>query len=484
MPSACRRRMPPSKQGAARRSGPTTTSPTCAASCRRLGFAYDWNARAGHLRVRILPLGAVVLHPPVREGSGLQEHGRGQLGPGRPDRAGQRAGHRRPRLALRCAGRAPRDPAVVPADHRLRRRAARRAGPAGRLARAGAHHAAQLDRPLRGGGGRLRAGRGRCARCASITTRPDTICGVTYMAVAAEHPLALAGRQAQSRGAAFIDECRTAAPRRPPWRPPRSAVARWASSAVNPLTGERVPVWVGQFRTDELRHRRGHGGAGARSARLRVRAQVRLADPPGDAPARPRWRQISTSSGALPPRPGARQFRRVRRPEFAQAFDAIAANLEQRGSRARARSTTACATGCVSRQRYWGAPIPVPIVNDEPAARAGARRAACRCCCRKTWRSRAAAHHSRMPEFHRDHVSRVRRARAARNRHLRHLHGVVLVLRPLLPAPDADAAMLDERADYWLPVDSVHRRHRACHPAPAVRALLPQADARRRPGRR
>jgi hypothetical protein len=49
----------------------------------------------------------------------------GQLGPGRPDRARQRAGHRRPRLALRCAGRAPRDSAVVPEDHRLCRGAAR-----------------------------------------------------------------------------------------------------------------------------------------------------------------------------------------------------------------------------------------------------------------------------------------------------------------------------------------------------------------------
>ena len=43
----------------------------------------------------------------------------GQLGPGRPDRAGQRAGHRRPRLALRRARRAARADPVVLQDHRL-----------------------------------------------------------------------------------------------------------------------------------------------------------------------------------------------------------------------------------------------------------------------------------------------------------------------------------------------------------------------------
>ena len=48
----------------------------------------------------------------------------GQLGSGRPDRARQRAGHRRPRLALGRAGRAARADAVVLQDHRLRRRAA------------------------------------------------------------------------------------------------------------------------------------------------------------------------------------------------------------------------------------------------------------------------------------------------------------------------------------------------------------------------
>ena len=50
-----------------------------------------------------------------------------QLGSGRPDRARQRAGRRRPRLALGRADREARDPRLLPEDHEVRRRAARAA---------------------------------------------------------------------------------------------------------------------------------------------------------------------------------------------------------------------------------------------------------------------------------------------------------------------------------------------------------------------
>ncbi len=85
------------------------------------------------------------------------QDGQGQLGPGRPDRARQRAGHRRPRLALRRAGRAARADPVVLQDHRLRAGPARRARHARPLAREGAADAEELDRALGGAAGPLRA---------------------------------------------------------------------------------------------------------------------------------------------------------------------------------------------------------------------------------------------------------------------------------------------------------------------------------------
>ena len=88
-----------------------------------------------------------------------------QLGSGRPDRARQRAGHRRPRLALRRAGREARDPGLLPEHHALRRRTARpgRARPA-RLAGSRQADAAELDRPQRGRALRLPAPDPRCRR--------------------------------------------------------------------------------------------------------------------------------------------------------------------------------------------------------------------------------------------------------------------------------------------------------------------------------
>ena len=75
--------------------------------------------------------------------------------PGRPDRAGERAGHRRPRLAHRRHRRAPQAVAMVLQDHRLRRGTAGGPRQAGPLAREGAADAGKLDRPLRGRAGRL-----------------------------------------------------------------------------------------------------------------------------------------------------------------------------------------------------------------------------------------------------------------------------------------------------------------------------------------
>ena len=79
---------------------------------KSLGFAIDWE-RGSPPAPRVLPLGAVAVHPPLREGPDLPEARHRELGSGRPHRAGQRAGDRRPRLALRRAGRSARSPCTT-----------------------------------------------------------------------------------------------------------------------------------------------------------------------------------------------------------------------------------------------------------------------------------------------------------------------------------------------------------------------------------
>jgi len=105
--------------------------------------------RGGHLRSRVLQVGAARVHPDARARPRVPAPVAGELVPVVPDRARQRAGRGGPLLAVRCRGDDPRDRRMVLQDHRLRAGAARLVRPAARLAGARAHHATQLDRPQR-----------------------------------------------------------------------------------------------------------------------------------------------------------------------------------------------------------------------------------------------------------------------------------------------------------------------------------------------
>ena len=167
----------------------------------------------------------------------------------------------------------------------IRRRAAEGARHADRLARKGRRDAAQLDRPLR------RRARSRFRSPAApggrdaievFTTRIDTIYGATFVLLAPEHPMVDRFAAESADPAAF-----------------RAQVAKFRAldrqarltgaiekegfdtgrKAINPFTGERRADLGRQLRAGRIRHRRDHGRAGARPARLRVRPQIRPADP-------------------------------------------------------------------------------------------------------------------------------------------------------------------------------------------------------------
>ena len=254
---------------------------------QRLGISYAWGREIATCAARLLPLEPVALPADARAGHRLSPAVDGELVPELPDRARQRAGDRRRVLALRHAGDDARARAVVPAHHRTTptscstTRRSLSDWPEKVLTMQ--QNWIGRSTGVAGGVPARRAGR-RDARPRIFTTRIDTIYGATFVLLAPEHPLVDAlPAAARTHAAAREAVARFRA---------QDRLARMAGEvekegvvtgrfAINPFTGERVPIWVGNFVLAGLRHRRDHGGARARPARLRVRAQVRPADPRG-----------------------------------------------------------------------------------------------------------------------------------------------------------------------------------------------------------
>ena len=116
--SACRRKMPRSRTRPRRRSGPTANIEHMRAQLQSLGLSpIDWSREFATCKPDYYrSTSSCMFVRLLKKGVAYRKNSRGQLGSGRPDGAGQRAGDRRPRLAHRRAGREARDPAVVPAS--------------------------------------------------------------------------------------------------------------------------------------------------------------------------------------------------------------------------------------------------------------------------------------------------------------------------------------------------------------------------------
>ncbi|MDT8383314.1 MAG: leucine--tRNA ligase [Gammaproteobacteria bacterium] len=80
-----------------------------------------------------------------------------------------------------------------------------------------------------------------------FTTRPDTLMGVTYVAVAAEHPLALSGAVNYPELLAFIDECKHQETAEAAMETMEKKGMDTGIKATHPITGEAVPVYVANF---------------------------------------------------------------------------------------------------------------------------------------------------------------------------------------------------------------------------------------------
>ncbi|MDD5329123.1 MAG: leucine--tRNA ligase [Sulfuricella sp.] len=199
------------------------------------------------------------------------------------------------------------------------------------------------------------------------TTRPDTLMGATYVAVAAEHPLAAEAAQGNPDLAAFIEECKHGSVAEADMATMEKKGMPTGRFVTHPLNGEKLPVWVANY----VLMGYGEGAVMAVPAHderdfafaakygLPVRTVIRTAA--GDATPAP-WQDAYAEHGACI---NSGKYDGL---DFAQASDAISADLEANNLGGK-RTQFRLRDWGISRQRYWGCPIPIihcPTCGDVP----------------------------------------------------------------------------------------------------------------------
>ncbi|MDP0590218.1 MAG: leucine--tRNA ligase [Candidatus Endonucleobacter bathymodioli] len=89
--------------------------------------------------------------------------------------------------------------------------------------------------------------RGLSSELPIYTTRPDTLMGVTYIGIATEHPLAKAAAEKNSKLAKFIDECKQNTTSEVEIATMEKAGVDTGISAIHPISGEELPIWAANF---------------------------------------------------------------------------------------------------------------------------------------------------------------------------------------------------------------------------------------------
>jgi leucyl-tRNA synthetase len=292
---------------------------------------------------------------------------------------------------------------------------------------------------------------GRDEKLWVFTTRADTIMGVTFVAVAAEHPLAAYAAKNNPALSAFVDECKHGSVMEADLATMEKKGMPTGFSVTHPLTGEQVPVWVGNYVLMSY----GEGAVMAvpahderdfhfaRQYKLPIKQVIAVAGKPFSTDAWQEWYADKESGACI----NSGKYDGL---GYVAAVDAIAADLAAKGLGEKQMLYRLRDWG-ISRQRYWGCPIPIihcgdcgdvpvpddqlPVVLPEDCVPDGSgnplnkRADFVNCACPKCGKP-ARRETDTMDTFVDSSWYYTRYACA-----------------------DNGSAMVDERVDYWLPVD-------------------------------
>ncbi len=210
----------------------------------------------------------------------------------------------------------------------------------------GKSYGCEVEFPLAAGEGTLKV----------YTTRPDTLMGATYVAVAAEHALATEAAKNNPELQAFIDECKRGSVAEADLATAEKKGMASGLFVLHPITGEQLPVWVANYVLISY----GEGAVMAVPAHderdfefaskyeLPIKAVIKPAHGELELPLQAAY----TEHGVLF---DSADFNGL---DFTQASDAIATALAAK-SLGNKRTQYRLRDWGISRQRYWGCPIPI-----------------------------------------------------------------------------------------------------------------------------
>lgn len=197
------------------------------------------------------------------------------------------------------------------------------------------------------------------------TTRPDTVMGVTYVSIAAEHPISLELAEKNDTLAAFIQECKTNSVAEADMATMEKKGIDTGLKAIHPITGELVEIWVANYVLMDY----GSGAVMAVPAHderdfafaLKYQLPIKqvisstVDDQTFDDTQWQEWYARKTDTKIVN---SGEHFIELDGLGFKEASDAAASKLEAL-DKGQSKTNYRLRDWGVSRQRYWGAPIPM-----------------------------------------------------------------------------------------------------------------------------